>query len=111
MTDIISLIIRVVILYFLIVISHEAMRKRMWAFVILALGLYLNIFRLTILRAMTIYLGVFNYNHKDLIDGYRQALMSSPFGLLADIPFLIGTFAIFLYVVTQKKPPLKNEKG
>lgn len=107
MIDILSLIMRIIILYFLIVTSHEAFRKRLWGFVILSLGLYLNIFRLALLRAMTIYIGVFQYNHKDLVDQWRTALMSSPYGLLADIPFLIGTMAIFFYVIAQKKPKLK----
>ena len=110
MTDTISLILRITILYFLAVASQVAFQKRMWIFVILLLGMYLNIFRLALLRGMTIYIGIFSRANPELVDRLRINLMGSSYGIIADIPFLIGTIMVFLYVVGYENGGVKVEK-
>lgn len=107
--DLISLILRIFILYFLTIISVEAMKKRLWAFVIIALGMYLSIFRLTLLRAMAMYIGVFGKVDVGFLNSIHSALMNGQFALITDIPFFIGSFAMFLYVI-EYTYKLKNDK-
>ncbi len=101
--DIINLVIKVLTLLFLAAESQTAAHKRYWAVTILSLAVWLTVFRLAILRAIAMYLGVFGKEAATgLVDGIRVFLMGSDGATATDIILLVGVIVTFVFVASAK---------
>lgn len=98
MLDTINLSIRIALLLLIGATVQTAMSKRMWAIFVFALTVWFLTFRLTLLRAVSIYAGVFSHEKIEFVDNLKNVLVSGWFNNFLDILFLIGAFVLYIYV-------------
>lgn len=106
--EVLSIIIRITILYILGITSQLALRKRMYVVWLFTLAVWLTIFRLTIWRAVTFYMGVFNKIGEPQAVGIKKFLESAWVTNISDAFILIGSFGLFVLVINHK---FLNRKG
>lgn len=104
--DTISLVMRLIMLMFLAATSETAMRKRMYFVSLLTGAVWITVFRLAFLRAVSIYAGVFAHEPSSFIDNVMAILSSSKVSNWTDFLLLIAVLAMFIAVGYHKS--LKN---
>ena len=103
LNDNIDLVFKLLILFFIGGFSEIAFKKRYWERLILSLGIWLTIFRTAFLRAIAAYDGVFNHALTDQVRQLQNFLMNGFGAYFTDFVLLVGSFAVFLMIVTEKK--------
>ena len=101
MIDNVDLIIKIIILFLLTATTEISFKKRFWARMILSLAIWVTFFRLTILRAVAFYIGVFGHTDKHTINYIQNILMNDWGVIVTDIIAALGIFACFLITVTE----------
>lgn len=101
MADTLSIIIRISILYILGVSSQVALRKRLYAVWFLSLSVWLVIFRLSIIRAVASYTGLFSKMPQYNLDYIHEFLRSSTVTNISDLILLIACVLLLSTVSTH----------
>ena len=100
--DSFNLLIKVIDLFFLAAVSQVAMKKRIWMVSLLALATWVSVFRAAILRAMSLYVGVFQKESPEIVKSLLDFFMSGAVGNVTDILILIGSVAAFALIASEK---------
>ena len=103
MIDLIDLIFKIFILFFLAAASEMAFKKRFWGVMLLTLGFWLTFFRTTILRSIVIYAGIFNHTPQAVISTVQTALMGGFIVIFTDLIALLGTLLTFIFLASEFK--------
>lgn len=98
----IDLIIKIVTLFFLAATSQVSIQKRLFRVGLLSSVLWVTTFRLALLRAVSLYAGVFGKESDLLVDELRDFLMGGVFVVITDLVLLLGIIAAFVFVVTTR---------
>ena len=98
----INLIIKILILLFLAATSQLAMHKRVWPTAIICSAVWISVFRLSILRAMMLYVGVFKKETPEFITQSSNMLRSGAVSNIADTFVLVATIILFINLATQR---------
>lgn len=96
-----DLAVKLITLFLLGGISELAFKKRRWAVMILSFGIWATIFRTAILRAISLYSGVFNHTSTKTIDDLRIFFMNGYGVFITDLLFLIGVIIGFIIISTD----------
>lgn len=91
----IDLIVKFIALFLLTAQADLLLRHKVYSFSIFFSGVWLVIFRLTLLRAMSMYIGVFGCQTPELLGGILDFLQSPETSLFLDSILLIGSLATF----------------
>jgi len=109
MLDSLNLLVKIIDLFFLAAVSQVAAKKRIWMVSILALGFWASVFRAALLRAMALYIGVFQKESPHMVQSIMDFLMSGAFGNITDILILIGSVLAFILIATEKTHQKKEK--
>ncbi len=99
-----NFILRVAMLQMIAITSQVALSKRRYAIALFTFGVWFTLFRLTFLRALAMYSGVFGKNGE--LENTRNLLTlfsGSIFANITDTFVFIGLIALLLYVVKIKE--------
>ncbi len=100
--DVGNVLLRVLILFFAAGASELALNKRLWALSFFLFAVWLTIFRLTIFRVASVYLGVFSHEIPSFVDTIRVFIQSSPVANATDFVILAGTVGVFRWVAKYR---------
>lgn len=112
-SDVISLLMRFVLLQLIAATSELAIKKRLFFLSVLLFGLWVTIFRLTISRAIKASVGVFHYTDSGYLKYLNDLAQSSPVANVTDFFLLIGVIVLFRFVIhypTLNKGVKRNVK-
>jgi hypothetical protein len=98
MIDIVNLSIRIALLLIMGATIQTAFAKRLWVVAGFAFSIWLIVFRLSLLRSIAIYAGVFKYQEPSFLENFKQFLVSGWFNNLCDFLLLVGSLALYVYV-------------
>jgi hypothetical protein len=98
-----DLVLKIIILFFLAATSELAFKKRKWGLMLLALAVWITFFRTAILRAISLYTGVFNGASEFIVNNILNFFMQGLGLIITDIIILLGTLLAFLIVAEGKK--------
>lgn len=101
MIENLDLAIKITTLFLLGGTSELAFKKRRWAIMILSFAVWATLFRTTILRAISIYAGVFNHISAKTIQEVQGFFMNGYGVLVTDFLLLIGVIAGFIIISTD----------
>lgn len=101
MIENIDLAVKIATLFLLGGISELAFKKRRWAVMVLSFAVWVTLFRIVILRAISVYAGVFNHVSTKTIQELQGFFMNGNGVLITDIFLLIGVIAGFIIVSTD----------
>lgn len=101
--DTINLIIKVGTLFFLAATTQLAMHRRHWSLSIITTGIWLGVFRLTIVRAMVVYIGVFQKEPPQFIAKSIETLRSGAIANITDVMLLLAVLVVFIYLAAEGK--------
>jgi uncharacterized membrane protein len=115
--ELFDFILKVFTLFFLSAESHIAFKKRYWARAIITFAIWLTVFRLAILRAIAISIGLFGHlDNLAVVNAIQNYLMGAGGSIFTDIVLLLGV--IFSFIITvgdcpdnQGKKSKKNESS
>lgn len=98
--DFINILIRIGILFFVGVVGHLTLNKRFYAMTIFLTGTWLTFFRLTMLRAILLYVGVFSPIETDVFVSQRvyNFFQSSVISNIMSGIVLIGSILLFTWI-------------
>lgn len=91
----IDLIVKFIILSLLTAQAEIFLRHKSYSFSVLFSAVWLVVFRLTLLRAMSMYVGVFSYQTPELLGNVLYVLQSVETSLLLDSVLLMGSLATY----------------
>lgn len=101
--DYINLIIRVLILFFTAMSSEIAMGKKLYSISLLLFAVWVTIFRLTLFRAVTAYIGVFQHESNSFVVGTAATLSGSQFANFTDFILLVAIILLFIDIIKFKR--------
>lgn len=95
MMDIANLAIRIILLNMLGIASETAFYKKLWGLGTFCLSIWITVFRLSFLRAVAIFVGVFGHTgERAMATSLYQNLSNANFATITDVLILIGTFVM-----------------
>lgn len=95
-------------LFFLTAEAELTFRSKRYAQAIMIFAIWLIMFRLTLLRAMAMYIGVFSYQPLTLLEEIRGVLQSVGVSIVTDSLVLIGAVALFSSIQKNYRDSLRG---
>ena len=95
MPGMIDLIIKFMLLFLLNVEIELFLRSKRYSLAVFFSGVWATVFRLTLLRAMSMYIGVFGYQSSYTLLKLRDTIQGIGWSLAIDSLLLIGTILVF----------------
>lgn len=99
--DMFNFLLKIACLFFLGLTTELSMRRHFFALTVFLSSVWATVFRLSILRAVAIYVGAFGHEPVRIVNGVRNALQSSTVATITDIGVLIGTILLFRFLVRE----------
>jgi len=96
--DVLNLGMRLIILFLTGVISQLTFQKKFYSLTIFLFGVWTTIFYLTLLRAISMYAGVFRNLDGDFLLHFKYFLMDSYFTNIPTFIILIGSILLFFWI-------------
>ncbi len=101
--DYINLAIRFLILFFVAATSEVAITKKHISLAFLLFALWISFFRLTALRAVSSYVGVFSYDHSPFVNNLMASLTRANLTNVTDFIMLVAVIILFIDISKTKK--------
>ena len=105
--DITNLVMRIIMLNLIGATSEIALKKRLFAMWFFLMTLFFTMFRLTLLRVVAMYIGVFAHEPKTQVNNLLAFLSSSSVVNFTDAFLFLGIIVIFLMVHAHQRS-IKN---
>lgn len=91
----VDLIIKFILLFLLNVEIELFLRSKRYSLAVFFSGVWTMVFRLTLLRAISMYVGVFSYQSSYTLLRLRDTIQGIGWSLVTDILLLVGTILVF----------------
>jgi hypothetical protein len=101
-SDTFNLVLRLVLLFNMGVLSQLSLQKRFYPITVFLTGVWLTFFRLTLLRAIAAYTGIFRAEETNSLvaTNIREALQSSVVANFSSLIVLAGTIMLTKWIAT-----------